>query len=111
RPMKLPPVPSRARILVVDDDPIAAESLAEFLQSDEGGGGTGYDAVAAFNGEEALRLLDEAARPSSPGHTPRPFAVVICDVSMPRVDGIETLKRIVKAHPATVVVMLTGYGS
>lgn len=108
--MKITSAASRPRILVVDDDPIAAESLAEFLQS-EGAGGTGYDALAAFNGEEALRLLDEAANPSTPGVPPRPFAVVICDAAMPRMDGIETLKRIVKAHPTTVVLMLTGYGS
>jgi DNA-binding NtrC family response regulator len=111
--MKLTPVPTRPRVLVVDDDPIAAESLVEFLQAggDVESGGAGYDAVAALHGEEALRLLDEAASPSSPGHSARPFAVVICDVAMPRMDGIETLTRIVKAHPSTVVVMLTGYGS
>jgi DNA-binding NtrC family response regulator len=117
--MKLTGHTSRPRILVVDDDPIAADSLAEFLQTESGGangagggaGGPGFDALAAFNGEEALRLLDEAANPTTPGIAPRPFAVVICDVAMPRMDGIEALKRIVKSHPTTVVLMLTGYGS
>ncbi len=99
------PAPERTRILVVDDDPIAAESLAEFLQAD------GYDAASALDGEEALAMLDAAARPPGAGEAARPFAIVICDVSMPRTGGIATLRRMVKEHPATVVVMLTGYGT
>lgn len=96
---------TRARVLVVDDDPIAAESLADHL------GEEGYGATTALGGEEALRALEAADRPASAGEPARPFAVVICDLSMPGIGGIELLKRITKLHPQTVVLLLTGYGT
>lgn len=98
----------RPRVLVADDDPIVAESLAEFLQAD------GYDTATAFDGEEALDSLAQAEKPSQgPGgqHLPaRPFAIAICDLAMPRLDGMGALKEITKRHPATAVILLTGYG-
>ncbi len=93
----------RVRVLVVDDDPIAASSLAEFL------GEEGYDAQTAGGAEEALLALDAAESADASGKAG--FAVVVCDVAMPGVGGIELLKRVVKQHPATAVVMLTGYGT
>jgi len=97
----------RPRVLVADDDPIVAESLAEFLQGD------GYDTTTVFDGEEALESLAQAEKPTlGPGglHLPaRPFAVVLCDLAMPRLDGIGTLKEIAKRHPSAAVILLTGY--
>lgn len=95
----------RPRILIVDDDPITAESLADFLSQE------GFNTATAFNGREALSALDKAAQPAMASEPPRPFAVAICDIAMPEMDGIELLKRIVKEHPTTVALMLTGYGS
>ncbi|MEM1329284.1 MAG: sigma-54 dependent transcriptional regulator [Planctomycetota bacterium] len=94
------------RVLVVDDDPIVAESLAELLTRE------GYDAATAFNAVEASQALDEAANePAGPGRPPRPFGVVICDINMPGTDGLKLLRQIHERHPAVVVVMLTGYGT
>jgi DNA-binding NtrC family response regulator len=95
----------RPRILIVDDDPITAESLADFLSQE------GFDTATAFNGNEALAAIANAERPPAASELVRPFAVAICDIAMPELDGVELLKRIVKDHPATVALMLTGYGS
>lgn len=95
----------RPRVLIVDDDPITAESLADYLSEE------GYDTATAFNGSEAAGALAAAEQPAGAGEPARPFALVICDVSMPVMGGVELLKRVVKEHPATMVLMLTGYGS
>ncbi len=100
-----PAAPVRgARILVVDDDPIVAESLAEFLKSE------GHDAAAAFGADEAMRLLERAEEQAGEG-TGEAFHAVICDVSMPGTDGMELLREIGVRFLGTVVIMLTGYGT
>ncbi len=95
-----------ARILIVDDDPIVAESLAEFL-TDEG-----YETSTALDATEALRALEEASDESGAGgRAPRPFQVVISDISMPHMNGLDLLREVTKRHPEAAVVMLTGYGT
>lgn len=98
------------RILVVDDDHVAAESLTDYLAEE------GYQAVAAFSPDEALERLTKAEHEPTEGRSggvqsPRPFGVVISDVAMPGMTGHELLKRIGREHPATAVLMLTGYGT
>ncbi len=88
-----------ARVLIVDDDPIVAESLAEFMRAE------GHDAATAFNGVEALAALGTAEDEGDA------FRVVVCDVSLPGMSGIELLRRIVRERPGTAVVMLTGYAN
>ena len=70
-------------ILVVDDDPVIQKLLAVNFEME------GYHVVTASDGEEALDRV-AAERP----------AVVVLDVMMPKVDGIEVLRRI-KANPIT----------
>lgn len=94
-------------MLVVDDDPIVAESLAEFLA------GEGVSAATASSGLEALEAIakaEEGTEGGSPAR-PSPFAVAIVDVAMPQMDGMELLKQISTDHPGTSVLMLTGYGT
>jgi DNA-binding NtrC family response regulator len=101
------PATPAGRILVVDDDPIAAEALAEFLQRE------GYDAASALGGEEALAALG-AAEAAAAGDGPasgKPFNLVLSDVSMPGMDGLELLREISRRFPTVVVVMLSGYGT
>jgi DNA-binding NtrC family response regulator len=88
-----------ARILIVDDDPVVAESLAEFLRSE------GHTASIAGNAAEAIAHLDTADRAGSPAE------LVIADVSLPGEDGFSLLRRIAKDHPGTAVIVLTGYGT
>ncbi len=112
-------MPDTHRILIVDDDPIVAESLAEFLSRE------GFHSATAGDGNEAMALLDahshvqiettsteELARISaSPATTQaETYAVVIADMNMPRCDGLELLKKIRKAFPSVVPIMITGFG-
>lgn len=55
--------------------------------------------AAATNGEEAVALVQE--------HAP---AIVLMDLSMPGMDGVEATRRIIAAHPGTAVVVLTSFG-
>ncbi len=92
--------PSKARILIVDDDPIVAESVAEFLSRD------GYHTATSLNAREALERLSRAAEMAEPA-----WDVVLTDVSMPSMSGIELLREIHRRHFGTAVIMLTGYGT
>ncbi|MBL0927533.1 MAG: sigma-54-dependent Fis family transcriptional regulator [Phycisphaerales bacterium] len=106
KPEESPPAPQPPRALIVDDDPIVAESLAALL------GQWGYEVSTALNGAEALSAVSEASGAAS-GATrrPRPFALAICDMSLPGMNGLELLKKLQAEQPALVVIMLTGYGT
>ncbi|MFA4889874.1 MAG: response regulator [Candidatus Omnitrophota bacterium] len=80
------------RVLVVDDDISFAESLTDILTE------KGYIAVAVNSGEEALEKIKE-----------RSFDVVLMDVKMPVMDGMQTFKEIKKISRSTVVIMMTAY--
>jgi DNA-binding NtrC family response regulator len=83
------------RILIVDDEKIKRVTLADDLAAQ------GYEVVAAADGEEALKQL-AASR----------FDVVVTDLKMPKLDGIELLRRIKHGPLADVeVIMMTAYGS
>ncbi|MEX0774235.1 MAG: sigma-54 dependent transcriptional regulator [Phycisphaeraceae bacterium] len=90
----------KTRILIVDDDPIVAESLAEALERD------GYTTATACNGEEALALINQTPA----GEPAERFGVVITDVNMPRCDGLELIRRLRKNHDAITPIVITGFG-
>jgi DNA-binding NtrC family response regulator len=89
-----------ARILVIDDDPIVADSLAAFFANE------GHPATAVYGPDAALDALHDAEE-SPEG----PFGVVLCDINMPRTSGLDLLATMIKRHRRTSVVMLTGYGT
>ncbi len=80
-------------ILLVDDEAGIRTVLGISLQD------SGYDVHTAKNGQEALRLFKEIAPP-----------IVLTDIKMPDIDGIELLRRIKKENPDTEVIMFTGHG-
>jgi DNA-binding NtrC family response regulator len=82
------------RILVVDDEPMMADSLKQNLAEE------GYTVDTASSGAEAIELFDRG------GHH-----LVVCDVKLPDMDGMEVLKHIKDTSPATEVIVVTGYGS
>ncbi len=87
------------RIIVIDDDPIVADSLAAFFERE------GCRSLAVYGSQEALAALkagDEAGDP---------FGVALCDINLPGKDGLELLGDIVRKHRQTAVLMLTGYGT
>ncbi len=81
------------RVLLADDDPHLLSALRRQL-------GETFDLTTAASGGEAIKCVQGAAE--------RPFAVVVCDMRMPGMDGIETLKKIREVAPETVRMMLTG---
>ena len=81
-------------ILIVDDEPSIVQSL-EGLLSDEG-----FDVMTAPNGYEALKIIES----DSPD-------LVLLDIWMPGIDGIETLKEIKSSNPYIQVIVITGHGN
>lgn len=84
----------KTRVLLVDDEAEFVEQLSERLKL------RNYDVTAAYSGEEAIDKIKQFL-----------YDVVILDVSMPGMDGIEALKSIKKARPLTEVIMLTGHAT
>lgn len=81
-------------ILIVDDEPSILQSLGGLL-SDEG-----FEVITASNGYEALKIIDS----ESPD-------LVLLDIWMPGIDGIETLKEIKEDNPFIQVIIITGHGT
>ncbi len=84
-----------ARILVVDDEVDFAEMLSLRLKE------VGEIVLSVHNGQDCLKTLEEKDN----------IDVVILDIKMPGMDGIEVLKEIRKKFPIVEVIMLTGHGS
>lgn len=84
-----------ANVLLVDDEVPFVETMTKRLTK------RNLDITAAFSGDEALKRLDAQGN----------LEVVILDVKMPGMDGVETLKEIKKKHPLVEVIMLTGHAT
>ncbi len=90
----LPPVQERPRVLVVDDEKFIRDILADFL------GMEGYEVRPA---EDGVAALHEMSR--------QPYDVVISDLKMPKMGGIELLDEISKRSPNVLTVIMTGFGT
>ena len=84
---------SIANVLLVDDEVSFVETFSERLELRD------FEISKAFSGEEALEVLDENKN----------VEVVILDVKMPGMDGIETLAEIKRKNPLIEVMMLSGH--
>jgi len=84
--------PLKDKVLMVDDDTNLLTSFRRALRGH-------YDIYTANGGDAALSTLEAKG----------PFAVVISDIKMPSMSGVELLARVKKAHPDTVRIVLTGY--
>jgi DNA-binding response OmpR family regulator len=82
------------KILLVDDEEEFVKTLAERIQMRD----LGPD--IALNGEQALKLVDNQVPD-----------VMVLDLKMPGIDGMEVLRRIRKAYPKVQVIILTGHGT
>lgn len=82
------------KVLIVDDEKDFVEMFSLRLTRQ------GEKVSAAYSGQEALDLLEKTQ-----------IDVVILDIRMPGMDGIETLKKIKAGHPLVEVILLTGHGS
>ncbi|MFB0535575.1 MAG: response regulator transcription factor [Anaerolineae bacterium] len=85
---------NQPRILVVDDEEVTRLSLAEILSLE------GYQVASAGSGEEALQKLEKET-----------FDLVLADLVMKEVDGLQVMEAVKELSPETVVIMLTAYGT
>jgi DNA-binding NtrC family response regulator len=85
---------SAAAVLVVDDEPLIRDTLAEFLA------GEGFAVRACASAEEALELAAE-----------RRFDAALCDVQLPGLDGLQLLERLQRLSPETSVLLITAYAT
>jgi len=83
-----------SHILLVDDEEDFVEMLGLRLKE------AGETVLTAHSGSRCLEILDE-----------KDIDVIILDVKMPEMDGIETLREVKTRHPLTEVIMLTGHGT
>jgi len=81
-------------VLIVDDEPSILQSLGGLLANE------GFEVISATNGYEALKIIDV----ESPD-------LVLLDIWMPGIDGIETLKEIKKSHAFLPVIIISGHGT
>jgi signal transduction histidine kinase/DNA-binding response OmpR family regulator len=85
---------TRSKILVVDDERNVLVTVVAILQQE------GYDVDAAPDGQTAIDLIRS-----------RTYDLVMTDLKMPGIDGLAVLEEVRKTSPATVTLMMTGYGS
>jgi signal transduction histidine kinase/CheY-like chemotaxis protein len=101
RPLEIrnaPVLPSRLRILIVDDDPLVIKSLGDTLLAE------GHLVTTASGGREGIAIVQAAADRNER------FAVVITDLGMPYVDGRKVASAVKMAWKTTPVILLTGWG-
>ena len=81
-------------ILVIDDEEQMLDSLRLNLQQ------TGYSVSTAASGREGIALFDAGA-----------FELVLCDLQLPDMPGLDVLKKLKEMDPATEVIIISAYGS
>ncbi len=81
-------------ILIVDDEPLIRDTLAEYLTQE------GFAVVTCGSAEEALDLAEQQR-----------FAVALCDVQLPGMDGLALLERLQRSSPETFVLLITAYAT
>jgi YesN/AraC family two-component response regulator len=87
---------SKKRVLIVDDEEDLTWTLNKKLSKDK----DKFDVLLASNGREALDLLSQV-----------PIDVVVSDIKMPEINGLDLLLEIKKRYPTTKVIIMTAYGS
>jgi DNA-binding NtrC family response regulator len=83
-----------SNILIIDDEKAIRKTLTEILSYE------GYKIEEAGDGEEGLRRFRE-----------KTFDVVLCDIKMPKIDGIEFLDKVRELNPDVPVIMISGHGT
>jgi DNA-binding NtrC family response regulator len=83
-----------AKILIVDDERVALKNLEHIMKKE------GYEVTGTQSGANALKLIEEQS-----------FDVVLTDLRMEKVDGLQVLKKCREVHPDSEVVMITGFAT
>lgn len=83
-----------SNLLIIDDERAIRKTLTEILTFE------GYKIEEASDGEEGLRKFSEKA-----------YDVVLCDIKMPKIDGLEFLQKAVEKNPDVPIIMISGHGT
>jgi len=84
----------KIKVMLVDDEEEFVTTLSERIQMRD------FSSSVAFTGEQALQIVDDQIPD-----------VMVLDLKMPGIDGMEVLRRVKKAYPNVQVIILTGHGS
>ena len=84
------------RVLVVDDEPLVRQVVRMTLEK------AGYDVLEAENGEKAIEAINE-------NENPLVLDVLICDIRMPKINGVEAIEYFQRQYPHVPLIVLTGY--
>ena len=87
-------IPDKSRILIVEDEKSMREVLRILLE------GEGYEVTTASDSVDAASLLNRDI-----------FNMVITDIKMPGMSGFDILKKVMETSPATIVIMITAFGT
>ncbi|HHZ82614.1 MAG TPA: response regulator [Nitrospirales bacterium] len=87
---------ARGRVLVIDDEPEVRKIVHLALEKN------GYDVVEAEDGEKAIEVIRS-------GDNPLLTDVIICDVRMPKINGVEAVAFFREQFPSVPIIVLTGY--
>jgi DNA-binding NtrC family response regulator len=82
------------KVLIIDDEKAIRNALRDILQFEN------FEVEEAADGAEGIRMA-----------TPGGFDLVLCDIKMPKTDGMEVLTKLQELHPDLPVVMITGHGT
>jgi DNA-binding NtrC family response regulator len=83
-----------SNILIIDDEKAIRKTLSEILSYE------GYKIDEAGDGEEGLKKVKE-----------KEYDVILCDIKMPKIDGIEFLEKTKETHPDIPIIMISGHGT
>ena len=92
--MNTGPTAEREIVLVVDDEPTVRRLARRVLLED------GFEVIEAADGAEALDLVEGSADP---------LRVVVSDIVMPKLNGVQLLQRLSITHPGLPVILMSGY--
>jgi YesN/AraC family two-component response regulator len=84
------------KVLVIDDEDVIRQTIRKQLD------GSGFEIIEAKDGEQGIDLLSTLDNPLT-------VDVIICDIRMPKISGIEAIAYFRKEYPSTPIVVLTGY--
>ena len=85
---------TKIKILVVDDEQSIREFLQIMLHKE------GYEVLCAPDGEKAIEFIDQ-----------KHFDLVMCDLKMPKVDGMKVLQHVRNFHPDKLFIMMTAFAT
>jgi len=87
---------TKGRVMIVDDEPDVRKIVKKVLTK------AGYDVIEAEDGEQAMEAIND-------GENPLLLSVIICDIRMPKINGVEAINYFQQQWPRVPLIVLTGF--